>query len=481
MPIETLGTFGRLIGGQTGKSDPSGTAFTAYNALLKEYYTPGVHDILNSKRVLLRYTQRNMEDVSGKYVVIGLRVGRNAGTQFIMVRAPLPDADRQKYQTARYFTKYHYGRLLIDGPAISSSRNDRGSFLRLLDGEVSGLAQDMQVEANRAAFGDGSGAIARVTAIAGNVITVQDPGGILSTGSGTQYFEEGMRIAIMIGANEANVAVGRAVTADFRADGGGQQVAQVLAVNGSASTITVTDRNGAAMNYVGVVAGDMIYKASTYTNALLDAHTNRGHEMNGLAAIINNTDPRLQRPDLVGGNQDESPGLGLLTPTDSTPTGGGVYEPKWTAYVVENGGVPVPFHESLFQQGIDGVDLLGDGAPSMMIGTHGIRRIWAFQLAAEKQFVNTLELPGGFRALSYNEIPFLVDKDCQRGRVYGIDLDALQLAYEQDYDWLTEPDGGNVLHRLDDFHAFQACLWRAAELVTPARNRHFLLRDIQDN
>jgi hypothetical protein len=479
--IETVGTFGRLIGGQTAKADPTGTAFTAYNSLLKEYYKPGVHDILNNKRVLLRYTQRNMEDVSGRYVVIALRVGRNAGTQFIMTRAPIPDPDPQKYQRATYTTKYHYGRLLIDGPAISSSRNDRGAFLRLLDGEVSGLAQDMQVEANRVAFGDGSGALARVTSIAGNVITVQDPGGIVSPGSGTQYFEEGMRIAIFNGANEGTVAVGRAVAANFRADGGGNHVAKILAVNGSASTITLVDRNGVAFNYAGVTAGDYIYKASTYTNAILDAHTNRGHEMNGLAAIVDNTDPRLQRPDLAGGNQDESNGLGGLTPTDSTPTAAAIYEPKWTAYVVENGGIPVPFHESLFQQGIDGVDLLGDGAISMMLTTHGIRRVWAFQLAAEKQFVNTTELPGGFRALSYNEIPLLVDKDCQRGRVYGLDLDALQLCYEQDYDWLTEPDGGNVLHRLDDYHAFQATLWRAAELVTPARNRHFLLRDIQDN
>lgn len=472
---------GHLGSGQVKQAfDPATGAFAAFNALLKEFYLPGVIDILNSKRILSRYLRRNTRDVQGKTIHTALNTGRNVGTQYITEGSQLPDPGRQTYRQATYTTKYHYGRILFTGQAASSSRGNRGAFLRLMDGEVQGLARDMQNEDNRVMFGTGSGRMAEVSAAisspgTGTIVPVSNPGGITAQGSGAQYFEVGQRLCFMIFANEATTAVGAADDANFQATAGGISSDVIESIDAASSTITMS------LDWTGgnLAAGDFIYRASRdQLSPILDSDTNRGHEMNGLAAIISETDPPLQRPDGDGTDPDESAGLGNLTPTDSTPIFG-AFEPRWAAFAVQNGGTPVPFQESMFQQAMDGLDLAGDGAVQLWMTTHGVRRAYAFTLTQQKRFVNTLELPGGFKALTYNDIPVVVDKDCSRGRIYGMDLDAIELAYENDYNWLDKD--GSVLHRLNDFDAYQATLFRYSELICRARNRLTVIRDIQDS
>lgn len=482
MTIAALTASGHLASGQFKQAfDPTTGAFAAFNALLKEFYLPGVLDIINSKRVLSRYLRRNTRDVMGRDIHTAINTRGNMSPQYITERAQLPDPGQQQYRQATYTTKNHYARILFSGQAASSSRGGRGSFLQLMNGEVTGVARDMQVNDNRVLFGNGTGRYARVSAAVAlsggdTVIPVADPGGITSQGNGCQFFEEGQRLCISINnaGQEDAVAVGRMVDASFRHDGGGNGTTVVVAVDTAAGTILVDGDWTAA-----VLTNDFIYRVTEHPlTTVVDARTNRGHEMNGLAAICSETDPPLQRPDGAGGNPDESAGLGNLTPTDATPTFG-TYEPRWAAYAVHAGGVPQPFAESMFQDVIDGMDQLGDGSPGVFFTTHGVRRSYAAILTEAKRFVNTKELPGGFRALTYNDVPIVVDKDCSRGRAYALDLDVIELAYENDYHWLDKD--GSVLSRLDDFDAYQATLARYSELICRARNRLGVIRDIQDS
>ena len=478
--ITTVSASGHLQNTQEKRAfDPTTGAFGAFNALLKEFYLPGVLDILNSKRILSRYLRRNTRDVMGRTIHTALNTGRNNGSQYITEGAQLPDPGQQAYKQALYRTKYHYIRILFTGQSASSSRGNRGAFIRLMDAEVQGAGRDIQHEDNRVQFGEGTGRMAQVSAAetlsGGNtIVPVANPNGIAAQGSGTQFFEVGQRLCFMDNAVEGTVAVGRAVDGNFRNDGTNRTTV-VLAVDPAGSTITV-EGNWTLAGGIGV--GDFIYRAVTHPlTTIVDAHTNRGHEMNGLAAIIQEGDPALQRPNGAGGNPDESAGLGDLTPTDPTPTFG-QFEQRWAAFVVQNGGTPVPFAESMFQQAMDGLDQAGDGTVQLWMTTHGIRRAFAFQLTSQKRFVNTRELPGGFRALTYNDIPVVVDKDCSRGRIYGLDLDVIELAYENDYNWLDKD--GSVLSRLGDHDAYQATLFRYSELICRARNRLCVIRDIQD-
>lgn len=488
MAIADQTASGHLFSGQVKRAfDPASGAFGAFNALLKEFYLPGVIDILNSKRILSRYLRRNTRDVQGRTIHTAMNSGRNVGTQYVTEGAQLPDPDTQDYRQATYTTKYHYGRILFTGQSASSSRGNRGAFLRLMDGEVQGLARDMQNEDNRVLFGDGSGRMARVsgaltlTGVPTSVVPVADPGGIVSQGGGAQYFEVGQRLCALTFTQEALRAVGRTIANDFRTSTGDIRTTTIISIDAAASTITI-DRDW--VTPAELATNDFLYRVisdggGNGIDQISDSFTNRGHEMNGLAAIISEADPALQRSGTAGGFVDESVGLGNLSPTNAAPAAGGQFEPRWAAFAVHNGGVPVAFQESMFQQAMDGVDLSGDGAIQLFMTTHGVRRAYAFTLTEQKRFVNTLSLPGGFKALSYNDIPVVVDKDCHRGRIYGMDLDSMELAYENDYNWLDKD--GSVLHRLNDHDAYQATLFRYSELICRVRNRQAIIRDIQDS
>jgi hypothetical protein len=89
-----------------------------------------------------------------------------------------------------------------------------------------------------------------------------------------------------------------------------------------------------------------------------------------------------------------------------------------------------------------------------------------------------MEMDGGFKVLTYDGRPIIVDKDCTRGNVYGLDEETIWLAYETDYDWIDQD--GALLHRMPDQDAFQATLYRYWNLVCDARNRNCRIADIQD-
>ena len=470
MSIVATYANGRLQAPHLKGTYPTGGAFTVWNNVLKEFYLPGVTDVLNNKRVLSRVLRRNGPDisVSGSYIKSLARYGRNHGSMQIAEGAPLPDPKGQSYDDQFFMTKGNYGRILLEARAMSASRNSRGAFIRLMDGEVQGLMQDVLVEENRIYFGNGSGRLSTVSVLStGSVISTKDPGGIPSQAKGTQYLEAGMRVCFVVTASETKNP-GEEVSADFHASDTGERVATITDVDAANGTITL-DKSFSGGQALPV--GTYIYKAGTVEDAanITGMNTNRGNEMHGLAAAISDTDLPMAEvgAQVIGGSPTKGYG--------SVPVQGNSW---WKSSVVSNGGVPMPWSENLIQTLLDLMDQAADGEVTQMMGTHGIRRQWAAQLSASQRFVNTVEYQRGFKALAYNGIPFLVDKDCQRGRVYAMNDKMIGLAYEADWSWIDED--GSVLSRLDNYHAFQAALYRFANLYTRARNQMGLITDVHD-
>ena len=90
-----------------------------------------------------------------------------------------------------------------------------------------------------------------------------------------------------------------------------------------------------------------------------------------------------------------------------------------------------------------------------------------------------MKLDGGWTALEYSGRPLVVDKDCTRGRIYGLDLETLYLFVETDYQWMDAD--GSILHRLPNFDAYQATLYRYWQLGGDARNRNVIIKDLIDS
>lgn len=442
--------------GQTRGSSIVGATFSAF---LKEYYLPGVVDQLNSKTILRRRLARRTDGVEGKYIVVELNTGRSTGFGWVSAGGKLPDPKKQAYQQAQYSMRFHYGRIKFDGTAASAARTDRGSFIRVMDSEIRGMSRDLLHDDNRTMFGDGTGRLAQISAVSGSTYTLRYPGGVVGTGLGTQYLEQGHTIACMTAANETTSGVG--VGTGLRLTAGGNAGATISSIDYSAGTITVNSA------FAGpAAAGEWLYMYGNTSDTAADGGTcARGNEPNGLAAIIDDANPVFQN----GVTAFWPKGLGAID-TDTTPV--------WRAGVIDNGGTAVPFSPDMFQRGMDLADLNGDGVISAWFTTHGIRRQYLNTLVSNRRYTGTMEMDGGFNVLTYSDRPIFVDKDCQRGRIYGLSEENIWIAQETDYFWMDQD--GNVLRRLDDYDAFQATLCGAWNLVTDARNRHVLIADIQD-
>lgn len=449
--------------------DATSGAFTAFNNILKRYYEGPTRDLINSTRVLVRLVNRDVEGISvvGSDITTSVRTRRNVGRKYTREGARMPTAGKQSYQQLRWSTRYNYGVCQFTGQAVSASRSTRGSFLNAMDSEINGLAEDLQHGEQRVLYGNGSGRLAAIQSDSVNgsgqsVLVLENPGGIASQALGTQYLEIEDRVCILHGSQEGDAVYGTSA-ADW-AVGGGVRSFTIEEIDYTSGAATLSEDVSA-----DITAGDYLYvarDANIPSASFLDSDTNRGIEMNGLHGIVSDEDPPLQRP-----GTDPLPwrGFGNL---------GVAAEPRHKAFIVSNGGVPRAWDQTLLQQAMDGLAQSGNGTVKVWLTTHGIRRQFASELIAQRRYTPTLDLGGGFKAVSWNGIPMVVDKDCTRGTVYGLDPSTLTIAKESDWNFLDED--GRVLQRIDGYDAFEVTIRRYAEFVCTVRNRNCRIDDIQD-
>lgn len=118
--------------------------------------------------------------------------------------------------------------------------------------------------------------------------------------------------------------------------------------------------------------------------------------------------------------------------------------------------------EVTMQEGIDNADILAGAAINFILCSHGVRRGYQNLLTAQKQLVNTLDLKGGWKALSYNGIPVVADKFVKSGNMYMLDLADWKLYQMSDYNWL-DADGA-MLSRVANKPAFEATLVKYCDI-----------------
>lgn len=420
-----------------------GTTGGFNSVVLKEFYLGPIRDILNSSTVLSRIILKDEESISGKYAVIPLRTERNEAIVNVDENAFLPDAQTQGYAKTLIPMRWLYGRILFTGQVIAMSRNDRGAFAEAADSEVSGLAIDMKKAINRQLFHDGSGRLCQVTAIgAAPTYSVANPGGFTNGGNGTKYLRPKM------------------VCACISAAGTLKGTAKITSVNASAGTVTFANSfsaaGGAVVNdYLVLAAQD---GAGAIPTGLGLESTAWNKEMMGLAGIVNDADPP------AGAFQ------GIVSSNGS----GRSNNPAFQANVIDAASTALDL--DVMQQAIDVCEQQGDGVPKVIILTHGLRRSYLDNLVPDKQFVNTLEMDGGFRTIEFNMIPVVPDVDATYGRMYFLDTDTLAVYRMSDYFWIDHD--GSILLRLPNKDSYQATLALYAEMGCTAPNRSAVITNL---
>ncbi len=443
-----------------------------YDEVLKIYYLPAIQEQLNSATILADLVDVNEKDVSGKEATIECHYGRSKGIGARADGGAMPEADYQKFKKATVPMKYNYGRITVSGPTIAATRDEKGAYARALDAEITGIVSDVQKDLNRQLWGAGYGILARWrTTGSGTSYTVQKAytgntagGNGFGSTFGAKYFEEifgGTPVVLTTSGSTVTVA-----TVDAS-----DVAVSAIVESATYDTITVTDPS------VSEAAGTYYVRlgsALTVTAASSTAGAGR-LEMMGLRGII--TDQDIDEIVFYDGTDQGMSGLndplqGLAIAT----------YPWWKSSVFSHASGRYAAQRALtldlMQRVFDKVeDKAGkDYGPNLILTSKPIRREYLKIMQADRRNVNTMTLDGGWKALDYNGIPLTTDKDAIDGEMYFLSTQDLQIYRMSDYNWMNKD--GSVLHMLTGYDAYEAVLFRYAEMGCTRRNSQGVLTDL---
>ena len=391
------------------------------DAVLKEFYLPGIRSILNNQVFLLSQVETNSEDIEGRRAVLAIQTGRNQGIGARAEMGTLPDAGHQGYSEERVSLKYNYGRIQLSGPVIRSMGSDRGSFTRAIQSETQGVTRDLRNDVNRQLYAGGTGAIVALSAsAAGNTATVNGP-----TATQLRQLQVGMYVDIGTPANPTASASNRMITSI-------NTVAGTFVFNGAAAAITLNDivtRTGSG----GTGAAQK--------------------EITGLAAQVAAT--------------------GALWNIDPTNV------PDWKSYV-DDPGSDRAVTEEMFIKASQEVNVNSGEEIDLWVTSAGVQRAYAKLLTGLRRFNDPVELRGGYKGLDLSNInqgntgsnsqAMVFDKDCQTKTAWGLTTRRFQWYKMSDWEFMEED--GAVLSRVPNTDAYEGTLFLYSEFATDGRNAH---------
>lgn len=468
----------------------SAAMLASYDEALKYMYLPAIQEYLNHDTILADKIDTNEKDVSGKLAYIENHYGRSAGIGARADGGALPQASYQKFKKSEVSTKYNYGRVNFSGPTIAATRDERGAYAKVVQTEIEGIVEDLMKDINRQLWGCGYGIISRWRSSDTDPYTVQKkycnnsvlPDGFGST-FGSKYIDEWAHVAVT---------------------GITPQAGYAMVINSFTSGLTTSTVDTTCLLFplTGVIAkhssGDYVTLGTTHTDPGLTeavgsyiirlgngvtitsgSAAGAGRlEMMGIRGIV--TDTNL---DDIAFNDGTDQGFAAAGPTEDTLQGLTVDTYAWfKAQVLTASGGRYSSQRQLtpmlMQQMFDKVELKAgkDYGPDMIITTHAIRREYLEYMEARRRVVNTMELDGGWTAIDYNGVPLMVDPDAIDGEMYFLTLKDLQLYRMSDYDFMDRD--GAILSRITGYDAYEAVLYRYAELGVNNRQTHGVICDL---
>jgi hypothetical protein len=410
----------------------------ALGSVLKVRYLGQLRKTLNHATVLLSKMEKKVQKVSGKNFTIALHIGRtNSAGIGLPEYGTLPVADRQEYADCIVPNKYVYSTIEVSGQSVAAARDSVGSFVEALESEVDGVQRDTKRVMNRIMHGDGTDVLGTLAAGIAGAST-----GFVDDGQGNAFNHlpnKRIQVDIVDFTNPTNIKA----TGVWALIGAKDAVLGRHAINFYASATGAAQNVTAADNDLIVPVGNVVAGVSQTPM--------------GIAGIISDVDP-------PGG-----PLQGLSVAT----------RPWWQAQVFGNGGTLRALDLSDLQEVIDTIGTNTDYSESdisMMMCNYPVRRAYFRLMVGERRQVNTMKLDGGWTALDYNGMPFVVDSQCKRNRIYFIVLDTLGLLRTSDFDWMDKD--GSYLYRVSNKDAYAATLFHYGNLACYNRNGNGLLTDI---
>lgn len=413
----------------------AGLDLSAASNVLKNFYLGPIREQLNNSSILLSRLDRDesTQDAFGKSFTVPLHVTRNssAGKGRADDGAPATTG-AQGYQTITIPNKYLYAQIRVTGPTMKATRSKAGAFITAIESEIKGATRDFKRAMNRQLHGDGADALAFWTSADNTTGTTVDD----NQGNAFVQIQSGSTYDLIDTDNTTK--------------------------NGDSIVVTVGAKNATTydISWTGTVTnsgdGDYLVEEDTL-----------GYQMMGIAGIIGNTDPVVPAD---GGTRTGLHGLAAAT------------YPYWNAQVFAASGTKRSLTLELMQDPLSEISVNSDFSESdvkFMLSNVWVRDKYVALLTANKRFVNTMTLDGGFKGVEFNGIPLVVDTQCKRNRIYYVVPESMKIFRTADFDWMDED--GNVLARdTNGKDAYVATMFHYGDLACLTRNCNGLLDDITD-
>jgi hypothetical protein len=120
--------------------------------------------------------------------------------------------------------------------------------------------------------------------------------------------------------------------------------------------------------------------------------------------------------------------------------------------------------ENIIQTMIDKLDEISGSAPDLIVCSWGVRRALLNYFKENGVRMDSVEIEGGFKALSFNGIPIVADRFCPKNTMYFFNTENIKLYQLGDWQWM-EGDDGKILHQVPGKPVYSATLVKYAELV----------------
>jgi hypothetical protein len=410
----------------------AGLDLSAASNVLKNFYLGPIREQLNNSTILLSRLDRDesTQDAYGKNFTVPLHTGRNSSAGIGRADdGAAHTAGKQGYTTITIPNKYLYASIRVTGPTIKATRSKAGAFISAIESEIKGATRDFKRAMNRQLHSDGADALAYWTSADDTSGEDVDDG----RGNAFIHLQSGKTYDLIDASNNSSVL--------------GDSI--VVTVGAKAAT-------SYAITWTGTVTGSA-------DGDYLVEEDSLGYQMMGIAGVISNANPTL----LSGGLH----GIDVTTTNDF-----------WKAQVFGASGTNRSLTLELMQDPLSEIAVNSDYSESdvkFMLSNVWVRDKYVALLTANKRFVNTMKLDGGFSGVEFNGIPLVVDPQCRRNRIYYVVPETMKIFRTSDFDWMDED--GNVLTRdPDGKDAYQATMFHYGDLACVTRNANGLLDDITD-
>src|SRR5690606_21255564 len=185
---------------------------------------------------------------------------------------------------------------------------------------------------------------------------------------------------------------------------------------------------------------------------------------------------KIYRGDSGALNNKDGELLGLPAAISATGTYLGISrtgKPEWQGHLVDCDG---PLSLQAMRAVVDTISIYGTTEPDLIITDHLTRSRYEALLTSLKRFVNPMQLEGGLKAIEFDGLPIVVDKDAPPQRMWFLNTRDWLWYSMKDIGWLDRH--GAILHPVPDMDAWKAYLTTYRELVCRRPNNQAVLFNI---